>query len=298
MYNSPNAVLKGIKTIFAKRLSEAGPAVTDSFVEKVTSGAAYEDYLFFDTMPAIREYIDNLDQSKLKDYNYQIRQKPWQFSILANRFTMRHAKDNKTLGALTQQINSGVQNWAGFSDDLVNDLLTANGTAFDGSTFFATTHNINSQEAISNLYTGTGVTLALLEADLAGARNVMYGYRDANGKPFNKAPKFQVFIPTHLHDKFLTLRNSQDIYDGSGNKTNIYNQSFDIVLNHYQATSNNDWYLINTNSPVKPFIYQEDSSGILWDMVDDIRKIHIDYISTAEMNAGYGNFTSIVKINN
>jgi len=296
MYNSPIAVLKGIRTEFAKQLANFQGPMFSSFVQTIKGDGAYEDFRFLDSVGTIREWTDQRRKQNYKDFLVTLRPKHYEFTINVNRDTLDDSK--KTLGGdVEKDIREAAMLWKTFGDRLVNDLIYANGTAYDGSTFFATSHNIDGSVAINNLETGAGITLAQIESDLASARNLMHGYRDKNDQPINMNPRFTVLIPSHLHDFFLTLRNSQQIYDGSGNKTNIYNNSFDILINHWQSTSDNDWYLINTNANLMPFMLV-DRQAPRWDVKDDLENIDIRYMSDARMVGGYGAFTSICKINN
>jgi len=296
MYNSPIAILKGIRTEFNKQLSTYDGPLFRPFVQFVNSDGSYDDFRFKDSVGSIREWNDKRHTQNFKDYLYTVRPKHYEFTINVNRDTLDDSK--KTLGAdLEKDIRESAQLWKGFPDEKVYDLITDNGTAYDASTFFATSHNIDGANAIDNLQTGTGTTLAQLEADLASSRDAMYGYRDVNDRPINMNPRFVVLIPAHLHDKFLTLRNSQQIYDGSGNKTNIYNDSFDIIINHWQGGSDDDWYLINTNSNILPFMVT-DRQKPKWEVKDDPENLDIKYFSDARMGFGYGAFTAICKVNN
>jgi phage major head subunit gpT-like protein len=298
MYNSAIAVLKGIRSEFAKQLGDYTAPLFAPFVSRVKSDSNNEDYRYRDTIGTIREWKTRRVTEDFKDYKYQIVNKPFEFTLDVDRFTLDDSK--KTLGgAIEQEIRQAAQLWKGFEDEQVYELITDNGTAYDGSTFFATSHNIDGDNAIDNLKTGTQTgtyTLAQIEADLATARTAMYGYRDNKDRPINTNPRWIVLIPSQLHDKFLTLRNSQDVYI-SGTKTNIYQNSFEIVLNHWQSTSDYDWYLINANATILPFTVQE-RMKMRWDVKDDMENRYIKYMSTARYGFGYSAFTSICKINN
>jgi phage major head subunit gpT-like protein len=294
MYNSPIALLKGIKVEFNQFLASHQGHMFSDFVRMTKSDTDKENYRFLSNLPYLKEWLDEIDFKDYEDFSYEIENKAWQQGIAVDRHTLSDSR--KQLGAsIEDEIRLIAQNFSDFPDKLVYDLMIANGTCFDGGAFFKTTHV--KLGTIDNLKTGTGTTLAQLETDLGTARNAMYGYVDGNGIPINTNPRFVVLAPTQLHDKFLTLRNSTQIYDGSGNKTNIYNQSFDIVLNHWQSTSDNDWYLININHPIKPFIYQMRDKP-KFEMEDQRSKKYIKYFVTARMNAGYGNPAAICKTDN
>jgi phage major head subunit gpT-like protein len=297
MYNSPAAILKGIRGEFAKQLRDADESMIKAFTQFVKSDSDNEEYLFIDAMPGIREWLDEINFKDFKDFYYQIVNKDWQFGIPVKRNTIDDSK--KSLGgSIEMNIRTSVDSWNSFPDELIADLLTANGTAFDGTAFFANTRpNLQGANAIDNLYSGTGVTLAQVEADFKGAKDALRAFRDRNDKPMNRRTKLAVFIPPHLEDRFAVLRESRSIDLGSGAITNTLLNTFDIIINYFQSSSDNDWYLINTNAAIPAFIYQTRKSPS-WDFVDDKRSLKVEYFSTARMNAGYGNPTAIVKVDN
>lgn len=299
MYNSAIAVLKGIRGEFGKQLRATEESVIKAFTTFVTSDSNDEDYIFFDTMPQIKEWLDDISEEDFADFLYTIPNKDFAYSIFVYRNTLKDSK--KTLGGgIEQQIKSSTKAWVDFPDEQINDLLEANGNAFDGTAMFANTRpKLQGTNAIDNLYTGTSggpYTLAQVEADLKGAKTMLLGLRDRNSKPFNRGAKLVAYVPSHLEDWFLTLKNSKQIYV-SGTKDNILLNTFDIIINYEQSGSVDDWYLVNTNAPVTPFIYQtRESAG--WDVEDIKTKKKIRYFSTARNGAGYGNPMAIVKVDN
>lgn len=295
MYNSPIAVLKGIRTEFAKQLADMSGPMFKAFVQTVKGNGAYEDFRFKDTVGKITEWKANRTIEDFKDYLYTIRPKHWDHSISVDRDTLDDSRI--TLGGdIEKDVRESVQLWNAFADELIYNLLIDNGTAFDGSTFFGNSHNIDGDNAIDNLYSGTGTTLAQVEADYAGAKKQLRGFRDKNNRPYNRNAKYIVLAPSQLEDKFLTLRNSQQVYI-SGSKTNVYANTFDLILNDWQGASDNDWYIINTNATVLPFAVV-DRQRVNWKMVDDPLRKDVLFLSDARMQAGYGTFTSIIKIDN
>lgn len=294
MYNSAKAVLKGVNTNFYKQIGDFSSSLFAPFYFKTQSDSDKEDYIFVDAFPGIEEWKDQINGEPVKDYLYTIRNKPWNFGFLVNRYTIKDSKT--TLGAnIELNLRQSLRNWGEFPDDLISELIDDNGNCFDGSALFANSRNLGGT-GLDNLLSGNGVTLAGVTTDLAASRNAMYGMKNSNKRPFNRSPRFAVLIPPHLHDVFLTLRNSQTVTTGTS-KTNIYNNSFDIILRHQQSSTDNDWFLLNTQATIPPFILQE-NEGPQWKMIDKEDELHIKYFSTARLNAGYGNPTSIVKIDN
>jgi phage major head subunit gpT-like protein len=298
MYNSPAVLLKGIQARFLRGIATVAASMMSQFFEDTSSDSNKETYVLFNHFGVIKEWLDEIDFTFLEDFAYEIKNKDWQNGFLVDRNTLDDSK--KTLGNdIEREIKNSLSSWANFPDKLITELLEAGetGLAFDGVAFFANSRPKlqKSGTTIDNLYGGTGAdTVAHITADFKGATEAMRGWKAKNGDPFNYNPKFVVICTAAAEWLFKTLRDSVDI--GGSGVTNIYKDSFDIVVNDY-LTDANDWFIVNTNAPMKPFIFQRRSNPF-FDMKDEKDKKFIKYFSTARMNAGYGNPLSIIKIKN
>lgn len=297
-FGSPAALLKGIQAKFLRGLQTIPVSMMAPFMEVTSSDSNKETYVLFNHFGAIKEWLDEIDFAFLEAFDYEIKNKSWQNGFLVERDTLDDSK--KSLGNdVEREINNSLNSWGNFPDKLITELLVAGetGLAFDKVAFFAASRPKLQYKGttIKNLYTGTGISLAQITADFAGATKDMRGFKAKNGDPFNANPKFTVIIPSHLEWLFKQLRNSVDI--GGSGVTNIYKDTFEIIVNDYLSTSDNDWFLVNTNAPMKPFILQKRKEPA-FDMEDVKSKKTIKYFSTARMNAGYGNPLAIIKINN
>ena len=300
MYNSPLATLKSINAKFAKGLAVTPISQMQDAYETVDSNGNTEKYIIFDNFGYIKEWLDEISFEGLKDYELEIRNKDWQFGIMVSRNTIEDAKDTNTVD-IDRQVRTAVQQWTGFPDELINDLLTAGAStpAFDKSNLFATSRpNLQGKGGtINNIVTGTGTTLAQITADLTSARAAMKGFKDRNNKPFNKESAFTVICPPQLEDVFLRLQTADLITLSGSTQSNIFKGTFNFVTNVYQDITNNDWFLFNNKAAFKPFIYQKRRAPI-FEMNDDHKRKFVEYFSTARMAAGPGNPTAIVKIDN
>jgi phage major head subunit gpT-like protein len=297
MFNSPAVLLKGIQARFLRGLATVAASMMTPFFEDTKSDSNKEDYVLFNHFGVIKEWVDEINYQFIQAFDYSIKNKDWQNGFLVDRNTLDDSK--KTLGNdVEREINFSLNSWSNFPDKLIVELLVAGetGLAFDGTAFFADARTMlqGGGSTIDNLYPGTGVSVAQVTADFAGITAAMRGYKAKNGDPFNYNPKWVVIIPPVLEWVFKTIRNSVDI--GGSGVTNIYKDSFDIVVCDY-LTDVNDWFIVNTNSPMKPFIFQRRTNPA-FDMKDEKDKKFIKYFSTAWMNAGYGNPTCIAKIKN
>ncbi len=295
MYNSPNAVLKGIKAYFAGLFVNAPVSNAKKVMETVTSDGAYEDYWIPSSASVLREWIDEIAYSDGKDYKFTIFNKDFGGGFKVKRNTLSDSR--KSLGGNVEKwIKQIFREWITLPDTFVEILLEKNGEAFDGTAFFANSRNLDTGDnTIDNIYSGTGVTDAKILDDFEGAYNQLIGFKDKNNNPFNRDPKLAVYVPAHLANAFRRLF-SPKATQRSGS-SNIYAGEVEIIVNYSQAGSNNDWYLLNTAAPFKPFILQEREKPT-WNMKDEKDNINIKYFTTGRYGYGYGNPTAIIKVDN
>lgn len=297
MYNSPAVLLKGIQARFLRGIATTAVSILAPFFDETKSDSNKETYVLFNHFGVIKEWLDEVDFSFLEDFDYEIKNKDWQNGFIVDRNTLDDSR--KTLGNdVEREINFSLNSWTNFPDKLVSALIESGETSkgFDGSFFFAATHpKLSGTTAIKNLSSGTGVTLTAVAANLSAAMVLLRGFKAKNGDPFNYNPKFLCMIPAHLEWIFRELKNSTQLLSGGVAITNIYKDAFDFIVNDY--ISGNSWYIVNTNSAMKPFIYQTRKNPE-FNMKDEKDKKFVKYFSTARMNVGFGNPTAIVKVSN
>lgn len=294
MYNSALAVLKGIRSDFAKGLQNVTDSVVKKFTEFIKSDTAEETFFIGDAIPNLQEWLDEIKFTDINDFSLTLKNKKWSNGTLVDRDTLNDSK--KSLGTgLTIWIRSLINKWKFFPDKLINKLLIANPVTFDKTAFFATSRpNLEGDNTINNIHTGTGTTLAQVEADLSTARSILRSFKDRNGEPFNEGMKMLIYAPTQLESVFLKLASNEFL--GSG-ESNLHKGTFELVLNDHQADNNDDWYIINIAAAMKPFIYQNREAPKFM-MKDDEFNTKIKYATTGRSNASVLNPTAIIKVNN
>jgi len=299
-YTQPEGITKGINARFYKLLSETtSKPLTAQIIELLDTDQKAEEYLFAGNFWEISEWTTTPTWSNFynKDYKYKITNKDWITGQVAIKKSDYRA-EKANLGASAEMaIRSAVEKYVTFPDKLVADLVDANGNAFDGTAFFSDSRpNIEGTTAIDNLITGTGSTLSAIYTDMGNAINALLSLVDKGGTPFNISTKFIAMIPPSLFNIFNTLKNSDTLYI-SGTQSNNFKGIFDFIVNPYLGASDTDWYLINANAPVKPFIVQIEQKPV-WDYADYKDDPFYKFFATCSMNAGYGNPMSIICVNN
>mgnify|MGYP001160538941 FL=1 len=295
-----NSVILGINADFYKRLHEKGEfPYKNKIYTEVPSKSSYQDYLFNGNYRSFVEWtaVPTWSNYYNKDFKYTISNKKWISGIIAiDKMDYRNSKGN--LGPNYELgMQQAVDFWYEYPLNLIAALCDANGNAYDGNPFFANSRTGTGVANVDNIVSGTGTSLDKIYADMNSAIDMMLGMVDTNGNAFNVSTHYVVMIPGHLYSKFNTLAVSDTLYI-SGTLSNSLKGLFDICINPYLGSSDDDWYLINANAPVKPFIYQINKEPE-W-IVDDSNPAdpYIHVFSTSYCNAGYGVPYGIVLVSN
>jgi len=295
--NNPALVLKQINTLFAKQLQSNEKNDFQRFSEYVKSLNSTEDYLFFDAMPAVREWLDKIDYEKFKSFSYSLKNKSWEFGIPIKREIIEDTKENGVLPQIEKFVNEASRNWIDFPTQLIAELIVSNGKAFDGVNFFANSRpELEGSNVINNIVPGTGTTIDKIYADVNSAIDRLFTLKAKNGRPYNRGAKILLLVPPQLRSFFQLLKVSDRI-DVAGIGSNALKDTFDFVINFDSAINDNDYYVINEGAIVKPFIYQIRKEPS-FEIIDEKDSPFVKYFSTARANAGYGNPMSIIKVNN
>ena len=301
-YNSPKALLKGIKADFSRLFAIEPAPVFDTVITRVKSNSDEEKYWIPESLPGVKEWKDNRHFGDFGDKYMKVTNFDWDNGLKVERNTINDSREylGGNVEAWVKMLTNETKQ---FPDELCNILLAANSNAFDGTAMFATSRpNIDTgSNTINNLLTGTSsstYSLSEFKADFASAKSALMGFKDKGNKPFNKNPRFAVIVPAHMEDIAETLlAERQQLIYVSGTESNLYAGKASIIVNHYQASTDNDWYMVNVNSPFKPFLIQ-DRQAVQWNVWDDTKSKFVEYGLDFRMGYAFLNPFSIVKINN
>lgn len=233
----------GFNTLFNKAFGEAKPLYTR--VASVTpSSTESENYTWLGDIPGMREWIGDREIQNLTGSDYTIKNKPFELTIGVDRDKI---EDDK-IGLYNVNVQMMGQSAAMHPDDLVFELLK-NGfveKCYDGKPFFATDHKVG-RKTISNKGTKK------LSADAyAEARAAMMSITNSKGRPLNLIPDLLV-VPPALEGVARKILMADQI-DGS---TNIMKGTAELLVVPALAGEDTAWYLLATQRPLKPLIYQQ-----------------------------------------
>lgn len=282
--SSLSAVFLNLKTEF-NRAFDAAPSVWQQVAMRAPSGSAQNDYKWLSDFPKMRKWIGDKVIKSLEGFSYPLINDDWETTIEVDR---NHVEDD-TLGIYGPQAQMAGFAAKQFPDELVFGLVNFTGKGFDGKTFFATDHKVAGAN-VSNKGTAalSVATQAAAIASYGAGRTAMMKFKNDEGQPLNVKPNI-LLVPPALGDVANALVTSDRLDDG---KTNLYKGTATVVVAPW-LTVDTEWYLLDTQKPVKPFIYQERKAPVFvqqTDMQADgvfMRKKY-KYGAEARAAAGYG----------
>jgi len=292
---------RGLRASFVKAWNAAEkPSDILPFVMETTSNASDEKYGWLGQSPMMSEWIDERKLKSLNEFSYTLKNKDYEATLSVDRNEI----EDDQLGNVNIRIaDLAAKGKAAHPRKLFFAALMAGTTAlcYDSQPFFSTSHSEGASGTQSNLLTGTGTTLAQIEADLNSAEAALQGFKDDIGEPINEGDmQLAVICPPALKASFVKLNTAEFISNGN---TNVWKGKISIILSSGRLTdSATDYYVANVAAGIKPFIHQirkavtfnsqkeESESGFM-------RKKFAYGIDSREA-FGYGLWQKMVKVNN
>lgn len=290
---------KGLNAAFIKAFNNAeDPSDVMPFIMETVSTSDKEDYGWLGQAPSLEEWVDERQLKSLNEFDYSIPNKDYEGTLSISRNAL---KDDQ-LGNVTIRINDLARKAKIHPRKLFINTLIEGETelCYDGQPFFSASHSEGESGTQSNLLTGTGVTLAQLEADIDAAEEAMLGFKDDTGEPWNEGDvKIGIVCHTSLKNKFIRL-NTLDLI-GGGN-TNSMKGRISQITYSARFADKDDWYLGDISEGMKPIIKQKRQDPVFNALEGDsdngfMRKKYsygIDY----RVGFGYGLWQKMVKTKN
>lgn len=285
---NPIVIERGLRVDFARRMAEfqAARQINPGLLAAATfirSDGAYEKMGWLGAMPAVRQWIGELQAKELKDYDYTLRNLDWEASVIVNQNDL----DDDQTGTIQMIPGYLADRIMAHPEKLIINLLTGGttGLAYDGVAFFS---DVSGVRTFDNLLGGTGTTISQLETDLNVALGTMAKFTDNQGEVLNTKGNL-IICPKALENRFRRLVQSQtDPTSSAAGTYNPYLGQLTVIADaRLDATDANDWYLLATGEQVKPLVFsmrqtaqpnfEKKAGSKLWIAYADYRG-----------NAGYG----------
>lgn len=259
MAYNPIVIEKGLRAGFARAMAEfnaarqINPGILRAAM-RIPSDGAYEKMGWVGAMPAVQQWVGELNAKEFGNYDYTVRNLDWSAAIPIHE---NDIEDDQT-GVLTMAPSLLVKRIMAHPEKLMVDLLTGgtSALAYDGVAFFS---SVSAPRTIDNLLDGTGVTLSALETDLIAALVAMAKFTDDQGETLNIMGDL-IVCPKALEYSFKKLVNSQASPTATAgvDTYNPFQGQFGVIADpRLDATDAGDWYLLATSEIIKPFVFSD-----------------------------------------
>lgn len=269
------------------------------------SNSAEEDYGLFGGYAKMREWIGARQANTINKKQYTVRNRKYESTLVVTNDDRQRDKSGLLDPYLAEWVDGTIMNqW----EDLVTDLVNANGTCVDGQAFFSATHAWGEETANKNLLTASEVTplnIAVttdptpteFAAAIMGVVGYMLMWRDDKDRYSNGAARdFTVAVSTiNLWTPLVTALTSNlltGIVDNPLNGMKVGGFKFKPLLLPALTSATAKFRVFRNDAPLKPFLLQEEAGvqykslgeGSDFEFDNDAIKIGVN----TKRGAGYG----------
>lgn len=253
----PDLLLPGLRADFAAAYqSELENSVSERLATIINTTQPIQKYPWLGAVPPMREFTDERRPSGLAAYSVSIEDKVFESTISVDR----RAIEDDQLDLIRLRIRDLAYRIAQHRHQMVVESLSSGftATAYDGSSFFSTSHPLPDGSTYSNRSTS-----ALDETALATAMSQMMLVPDDTGIPLGIIPDTLVVGPK-LQWTALELVESPTVVNKSGDfvppYANVFQGRLRVVVSPFlRDTADDYWFLLDTKRPVRGLILQQRS---------------------------------------
>lgn len=291
-------IKRGLRAAFMKAFDNAeNPTEVMPYIMETQSDGPDEEYGWLGQSPQLVEWKDERKLKALRDFDYTIPNKDYEATLQVDRNAL---KDDR-MGAVQVRIDDLARKARVHSRKLFFETIEAGEVelCYDGQPFFSNSHEEGESGVQSNIYTGTGTSLAQIKADIDGAEAEMLSFKDDTGEPYNEG-EVQIGIVCHpkLKRKFEELNTLTQI----NNSDNGMRGRISSIVYSSRLSDENDWFIADISSGMKPVIKQDRQAPEFNSLEGDsdngfMRKQYlygIDY----RVGFGYGLWQKMIKVKN
>ena len=238
------STIQALQTSFSKIFRSAyrdTPTFWTRLATEVPSTTLINTYGWMQRLLQMREWIGPRVIQNLKSSSYTLQNKDYEATLAVDRNEI----EDDMLGLFEPRTTELARVAARLPDQLVLAALLANGTGFDGVAMFSTAHPLDPAGNQSNLSSE-----AFTADNWQAVRARMRSYTGEDGRPLGVNPTLVVIPPAfekRAKEIFIAER-------GSGGSTNVQQGEASYLV--IPELTGNQWYVLDTSAPIKPFIYQ------------------------------------------
>jgi phage major head subunit gpT-like protein len=249
----------------------------------IPSGTRAEDYAWMDRLPVMRQWLGNRVVNSVSNLTRRLVNVPYESTIRLSKWDV----EDDQYGVFNMAVDVQAAEVAKWPDTLVatairfgasDTLITGvSNVGFDGVPVFSTRHpvlagvdgaagTINGASTQSNLYTNLPLTFD----NYVRVRTDMMSWVGADGLPLNILPNM-LMVPPALENMGKMILEADMVptttavlpggaTQANSPMTNTYKGSATLFVNPMLADKPQNWWLMDTTKPIKPWIFQQRSA--------------------------------------
>jgi len=270
---SIDAIFYNLNTVY-----QGGYSAADTWYEKVAtkvpSSGRENRYAWWKLIPRFREWIGERKFNNLTMRGYSLINKKYELSLAVQRIDI---EDNQLADAGMAAKSIGEQAKR-LPDDLVASALQSGATslAFDGQSFFNTSHPVDSDVSSLGTYANRFTSKALTPANYQDVRQKMGAFKGEDNRPMRVRPNLLIVDPSNemtarqiLQADYIAPVGAFGINAAGGWQKNLLTGTAELLVVPELGNEAGTWYLADTTKGIKPLIYQERKAPVLAQMVDN-----------------------------
>lgn len=271
-------------TVFNKAFQEAEVQYPRVAME-VPSETRDESYAWLGAVPSMREWIGSREIKNLSAYGYTIRNKDFELTVSVPRNDL----EDDCIGVYRPMFEDLAHSARKHPDKLVFGLFPKSFTekCFDGKPFISDDHATTIEGKKVRAQSNKGI-YKLTPDSYGAARTQMMCLVNDQGEVMNIVPDLLVVAP-QKETVARTILMADEIHQ----EVNIYKGTAELLVVPELAANPEQWFLLCTKRPVKPFIFQNRRKPqlVAKDKPSDDNVFYekeFIYGVDARCNAGYG----------
>lgn len=261
---SLDAIFYNFRLLYGEAFKAVTPIYKDLCTE-VSSSTREERYPWLASIKGLEEWIGPRTFQNLSSRSYSIVNKHFQQAVEVNRDDI----EDDQIGLYSTSVKMLAEEAAVHPDILVHQVIESGTTAtgYDGVPFWSDAHPVSLDNAGLGTYSNrfdsaTSGARALNAGNFAFVRAQLLKMKRENGQPMVRG-KLTLLVPPALETTAAQILNSEIMAPGSafgsistaGGSTNVLRGTADLIVSPY-LTSDTRWYVLATQSVMKPFIFQ------------------------------------------
>ncbi len=256
-----SAFFQNLETVFNNAYTTAAPRWPE-LAMKVVSDTKSNVYGMIKQIPGYREWLGARVVHNIVESGYELTNKPWEQTLGIDIFDL----EDDQMGLYTPLTQMMAKSAAEHPDVQVYNLLKAGfssttlvngigGACIDGQAFFSADHPwTTDKDGVAVTFTNSS-NLALSDANFSTVRAALLNNLQSGDSPFMAAePELVLVVGRALETTARQIVDAE--YDALGQTNVLKGQAKLHVSGQLSGAYANYWYILVTNNPLMPLIYQ------------------------------------------